>query len=83
MVCMLNEISFTQFLFVIRQDSAISDSKNEIITKMLRNSNIQNDEIKTFQETYQKKLHLLAVINLSDMSQMLVEMILDVFWKGV
>ncbi|KAH3703508.1 hypothetical protein DPMN_078545, partial [Dreissena polymorpha] len=65
-----------------RQDSAISDGKNEIKTKMLRNSNIPNDAIKTFQETYKKKLRLLAVIKLSDMFEMLAEMTLDVWWEA-
>ncbi|KAH3703303.1 hypothetical protein DPMN_078335 [Dreissena polymorpha] len=64
-----------------RQDSAMSDSKNEVKTKMLRNSNIPNDKIKMFQETYQEKLKLLTVINLSDMPKLLAGMTLDVCWE--
>ncbi|KAH3703623.1 hypothetical protein DPMN_078662 [Dreissena polymorpha] len=65
-----------------RQDSASFDSKNEIKMKMLRNSNIPNDAINRFQETYQHEINLLAVINLSDMPKLLAEMTLDVYWSA-
>ncbi|XP_052253136.1 uncharacterized protein LOC127859670 [Dreissena polymorpha] len=64
-----------------RQDSATSDSNNEIKSKMLRNSSIPNDAIKQFEETYEEELHLMAVIKLCDMSEMLAEMIFDLCWE--
>ncbi|XP_052255707.1 transient receptor potential cation channel subfamily M member-like 2 isoform X2 [Dreissena polymorpha] len=60
-----------------RQDSAISDSKNEIKSKMPRNNTSPNDGIKTFEETYQEKLHL------CDKFKMLAQMICDVLWDDV
>ncbi|KAH3749032.1 hypothetical protein DPMN_183522, partial [Dreissena polymorpha] len=64
-----------------RQDSAISDKTHKFKEEMLRNINRCHSVTPDLHRTYQKE-HLLAVINFSDMSTMLVQMIVDVVWKA-